>query len=160
MLFDFPCRTPAVKNVSIFARILSPESSFVPPPKSADLSLLFGSILPQGGYTGGYIWASTGGPPKFNTRIKNIAKVFRENLLYGHLFQLCRKIAEVCIFFGFEGFTSREKAPISAARLPVFGLFLRFFEEVGCAAHGYITVTSGVFIPNSVQFLQKIHIFP
>lgn len=32
---DLPDRTPAVKNVSIFARILSPESSFVPHPKSA-----------------------------------------------------------------------------------------------------------------------------
>jgi len=47
-------------------------------------------------------------------RIKNIAEVFRERLIYSHLFQLCNKIAEVCIFFGFEGFTGREKTAISA----------------------------------------------
>lgn len=71
---------------------------------SADFSIMFRHIVPQGGYTGGYIWGSTGVLPKFYIGFNVIAKVFRDSLIYSRMFQLCNIIAEVFLFFGFGAF--------------------------------------------------------
>lgn len=51
-------------------------------------------------------------------------------------------------------------AAILPVWLPIFGAFLHFFRGFGCGVSGYISVTSGVYVPNSVQIFQNGYGFP